>query len=64
MPDNPDPQPAQPLSLAGHTVPGDRLTIIKAHVETLARTALEVSDELPLEADAYDFIRWLEAEEN
>jgi hypothetical protein len=64
MSDNPDPPLPQPLSLAGHTVPADRLAIIRAHVDALARTAREVSDKLPLEADAYDFIRILETEEN
>jgi hypothetical protein len=64
MSDNPDSPLPQPLSLTGHTVPADRLALIRVHVDALARTARDVSDELPLEADAYDFVRLLEAEEN
>jgi hypothetical protein len=63
MADTPEATRPQPVSLTGHTVPPERLSIIKAHVEALARTALRVSDELPLEADVHDFVCVLEREE-
>ena len=52
-----------PLSLTGHDVPPERLALIMPHMQTLAATALTVSDELPLQADVGDFVAALEAEE-
>lgn len=49
-----------PVSLTGHTVPADRLEMIRPHIEALAKTALTVNDTIPLEADAADFIAALE----
>ena len=63
MPDPGTARQPQPVSLTGHTVPEDRLAIVSTHVAMLARTALEVSERLPLEADASDFVRILESEE-
>ena len=65
MPDQPAPQrPPLPLSMTGHTVPDERLPIVAAHIEMLSMTALKVSDELPLEVDAWDFVRMLEREQD
>ena len=55
---------AQPLSLTGHEVTPERLALILPHIQTLAATALAVSDELPLQADVGDFAAVLEAEES
>jgi hypothetical protein len=55
--------PAKPASLTGHDVPAERLAMVLPHVRTLAETALAVSDQLPLQADAADFVAVLEAEE-
>lgn len=55
------PQPLpMPVSLAGVDVPAERLALIAAHIEALARTARAVGDTLPLEADVSDMIRALE----
>ena len=54
---------ALPVSLTGHDVPPERLSLILPHMQTLASTALAVSDELPLQADVGDFAAALEAEE-
>ncbi len=66
MPVQTKPPPAQqlplPKSLEGHDVPPERLLLIAAHIQALAATALAVSDELPLQADAGDFAAILEAE--
>jgi hypothetical protein len=50
------------MSLEGHVVPKERLELIRPHVAALAATALAVSDELPLQADAADFVAVLERE--
>ncbi len=55
---------ALPKSLEGHTIPPERLELIEAHIAGLAATALAVSDELPLQADAGDFVAALEAEKD
>ena len=55
--------PPPPPSLEGHEVPPERLAMILPHVATLSRTALAVSDELPLQADAGDFVAALEGSE-
>jgi hypothetical protein len=55
--------PVHPISLTGHTVPPERLKQIAEHVAGLSRTALEVSDNLCLGADASDFTKVLEKEE-
>ncbi len=44
-------------------VPPERMVLIEPHIEALAATALAVSDEVPLQADAGDFVAILEAEE-
>ena len=54
------PPPAQPASLTGHTVPPERLDQIRPHIDLLAKTALMVSDQLTLDADASDFVAALE----
>jgi hypothetical protein len=55
--------PPPPQSLGEHVVPEERLALIRAHVAMLSETARAVGDDLPLTADAADFIRVLEAEE-
>lgn len=57
VPDTASPPPAAepPKSLEGHVVPPERLSMILPHVLVLAGTALAVSNELPLQADAGDF---------
>lgn len=62
MPAEPQPPPPLPMSLEGHVVPKERLELIRPHVAALAATALAVSDELPLQADAADFVAVLERE--
>ena len=56
--------PAQslPQSLGSHVVPEERAELVRAHIRTLAATALEVSDSLPFSADTSDFLRVLEDE--
>jgi hypothetical protein len=54
--------PPLPTSLEGHTIPEERLKLIAPHILALAKTALQVSDALPLSAEASDFIRVLESE--
>ena len=54
---------SRPVSLEGHDIPAERLALILPHVRLLAETALAVSNELPLQADAADFAATLEAEE-
>lgn len=61
-PTQPKPSPL-PASLEGHVVPPERMVLIEPHIEALAATALAVSDEVPLQADAGDFVAILEAEE-
>ena len=56
--------PKLPKSLAGHTIPKERLDLIMPFVEGLSETALKVGDTLPLEADPADFVRVLESEGN
>ena len=56
--------PTLPKSLQGHAIPPERLELITPHMEGLAATALAVSDELPLQADAGDFVAVLEVEED
>lgn len=53
---------ALPKSLEGHSVPEERLAQIQPLVAELAKTALAISQELPFQADAADFIAVLEAE--
>lgn len=55
-------QPPEPRSLAGHTVPEERRTLIMSHIEALSTTALAINDTLPLEADVSDYIAVIEAE--
>jgi hypothetical protein len=55
--------PPHPVSLTGHAVPLERLKLIADHIALLSKTALEVSDSLPLGADASDFARTLESSE-
>ena len=62
MPENESHTVPLPKSLEGHLVPHDRLDLIGLHVAVLGATALQVSDMLPLGADAADFVRTLEAE--
>jgi hypothetical protein len=57
------PAPSQPVSLEGHTIPEERLSLIAPHMRALSQTAQTVSDLLPLQADAADFVAALEAEE-
>jgi hypothetical protein len=52
-----------PTSLEGHDIPPERLALIAPHMRALAETALAVSNELPLQADAGDFAATLDAEE-
>jgi hypothetical protein len=52
-----------PASLDGHDIPPERLTLIAAHVRALADTARDISDTLPLTADAGDFAATLDTEE-
>ena len=54
------PPAPQPTSLTGHAVPQERLDQIRPHIDLLAKTALAVSDQLPLDAGASDFISVLE----
>ena len=54
------PPAQQPASLTGHVVPAERLDQIRPHIDLLAKTALSVSDQLPLDADASDFVTALE----
>lgn len=54
--------PPSPKSIEGHTVPPERMAMIEPHMAILAAAALEVSDMLPLQADAADFVAVLEAE--
>jgi hypothetical protein len=49
-------------SLEGYTIPKERLDLIPPHILALSRTALRVSETLPLNAEASDFIRVLETE--
>ncbi len=51
-----------PRSLQGHTVPEERMASIRPLVAMLAETALRVSQELPFQADAADFVAVLERE--
>ena len=51
-----------PKSLDGHTIPDARLAAIRPLVASLAETALAVSQQLPFQADAADFVRVLETE--
>ncbi len=62
MPNRPAKTEPQPRSLEGHTVPEERLALIKAHMAVLSAVALEISDTLPLQADAGDFVATLERE--
>ena len=66
MPTNPEFAQASsiPTSLQGHDIPPERLAMIAPHIKALAETALGVSNELPLQADAADFVAILEAEEH
>lgn len=63
MPKSTDSALPCPTSLQGHDVPPERLALILPHVRSLSETALAISDQLPLEADAGDFVATLEAEE-
>jgi hypothetical protein len=65
VPSNPSPAPASilPTSLQGHDIPPERLALITPHIKALAETALNVSNQLPLQADTADFVATLEAEE-
>jgi hypothetical protein len=62
MAENPAELPPLPKSLEGHTIPKERLELIRLHMLALASTALKVSDTLPLSADPSDFVRVLESE--
>jgi hypothetical protein len=57
-------KPAEPLptSLTGHSVPEERLALIRPHIAMLAEAALATSNELPLEADAGDYVAVIERE--
>ena len=58
---NPSPPAAPaPISRECHAVPPDRWAMILPHVAALRRTALAVSDVLPLQADGGDFVAALE----
>jgi hypothetical protein len=65
VPNNPELSQASriPTSLQGHDVPPERVALIGPHIKSLAETALAISNELPLQADAADFVATLEAEE-
>ena len=52
----------QPQSLGPHTISDDRAALIRAHVAMLGATALTISDQLPISADASDLLRVLEQE--
>ena len=52
----------QPQSLGPHTIPDERAALIRAHIAMLGATALTVSDQLPISADASDLLRVLEQE--
>ena len=62
MPDPKAGEPALPTSLEGHTIPEQRLSAIRPLVADLARSMLAVSQSLPFQADAADFVRELENE--
>lgn len=51
-----------PTSLEGHTIPEQRLAAIRPVAADLARSMLAVSQGLPFQADAADFVRVLETE--
>jgi hypothetical protein len=63
MPDPTKPgEAALPASLEGHTIPEQRLAAIRPLVADLSRAMLAVSQTLPFQADAADFVRVLETE--
>jgi hypothetical protein len=62
VPTDPAPASPTPTSLQGHDIPPERLALITPHIKALAETALAISNELPLQADAADFAATLEAE--
>jgi hypothetical protein len=66
VPTNSPPAPAASLttSLQGYDIPPERLALITPHIKALAETALSISNALPLQADAADFVATLEAEEH
>ena len=55
-------EPALPTSLEGHTIPEQRLAAIRPVAADLARSMLAVSQGLPFQADAADFVRVLKTE--
>lgn len=54
-----------PISLTGHEPPisPEQMAGIAAHVETMAKAALAVSDRLPIGADSTDVFRVLRPKE-
>lgn len=62
MSDNKTPQAPLPTSLEGHVIPEQRLATIRPLVADLSRSMLAVSQSLPFQADAADFVRVLETE--
>ena len=50
-----------PFSLTGHTVSDIQIETIAGAVEALSKTALDVSDRLPLQADYGDIFAVLES---
>ena len=61
-PSKPSTDAALPTSLQGHAIPELRLAAIRPLVADLARSMLAVSQDLPFQADAADFVRVLETE--
>ncbi len=53
----------RPISLTGHDISNEQIALIQGHVQTWSRTALQVSDRLPLGADSTDVFRALKPED-